>query len=76
MSMDMPNWTPVPRAPDIKDDIPRCGRCLHRAGEHHNATSCSVRGRWLRRCKCSGYTRFDSTTPLTPGPRTSPPGHQ
>ena len=58
-NMNMPNWTPVPRAPDVKDDIPPCGRCRHRAREHRNATSCSVRGRWLRRCKCSGYTRFD-----------------
>ena len=53
------NWTPVPRAPDIKDDVPQCERCHHRAGEHHDATSCSVRGRWLRRCKCIGYTRSD-----------------
>ena len=59
---NQPNWTPVPSAPDIKDDIPPCGRCLHRASEHHNATSCSVRGRWRRRCKCSGYTRFKPTT--------------
>lgn len=69
MNMGMPNWTPVPSAPDIKDDIPPCGRCLHRASEHHNATGCSVRGRWLRRCKCSGYTRFKPATPQAPEPR-------
>jgi hypothetical protein len=62
------NWTPVPIAPVIKDDIPPCERCHHRASEHHHATSCSARGRWGRRCKCSGYTRVDSTDPLAPGP--------
>lgn len=63
MVANQPNWQPVPRAPDIKDDVPPCGRCLHRAGAHHNAASCSVRGRWRRRCKCTGYTR-SSSTPL------------
>lgn len=64
MSFTTPNWTPVPRAPTIKDDVPPCQRCLHRAGAHHDATSCSARGRWGRRCKCDGYTRADSTTPI------------
>ncbi len=64
MSFTTPNWTPVPRAPVIKDDVPPCEHCLHRAGAHHDATSCSARGSWGRRCKCNGYTRSDSTTPI------------
>jgi len=63
MSMSMPNWTPVPSAPEVKDDVPRCERCQHRASAHHTATSCSARGRWRRRCKCSGYARPGSTAP-------------
>jgi hypothetical protein len=63
MVANQPNWTPVPRAPGIKDDVPSCGRCLHQAGAHHHATSCSVRGRWLRRCKCTGYIRPEATPP-------------
>ncbi len=66
MSWNVPGW--IPGAPD-KDDVPPCERCLHRASDHHNATSCSARGRWGRRCGCSGYIRFDSTTPPAPGPR-------
>ena len=43
----------------VEDDIPACGRCGHHAGSHHNVTSCSVRGRWWRHCRCSGYVRSD-----------------
>ncbi len=68
MSWNVPNWVMPPRAPVIKEDIPPCERCLHRASAHHGATSCSVRGRWRRRCQCSGYTRFDSANSPAPGP--------
>jgi hypothetical protein len=60
---NQPNWTPVPRAPDVKDDVPLCGRCQHHAGAHHSATSCSVRRRWVLRCTCTGYTRPEATAP-------------
>jgi len=66
MSWNVPGW--IPGAP-VKDDVPPCARCLHRASAHHDATNCFDRGRWGRRCHCSGYTRFDSTTPLAPPPR-------
>lgn len=39
-----------------------CARCGHRADSHLHPGSCSVRGRWWRRCRCSGYTRSDSMT--------------
>lgn len=63
MISGQPNWTPVPRAPVVSDDIRPCGRCLHRASAHHDPTSCSIRGRWRRRCKCGGYVRSDAATP-------------
>ena len=59
MFPSQPNWTPVTPSPIIKEDIPECARCFHRASSHRSPTSCSVRGRWRRRCKCSGYTRPD-----------------
>ena len=68
MSMNVPGW--IPGAPD-HEDVPPCERCLHRASAHHDAKSCSARGRWGQggwRC-CSGYTRFDATTPLAAPPR-------
>lgn len=64
MSWNSPGW--IPGAP-IKDDVPACGRCGHNASAHHDATSCSVRGSWRRRCRCSGYIRPGSTTPAAPG---------
>jgi hypothetical protein len=30
---------------------------------HHDSGSCSARGLWWRRCRCSGYTGFDSAEP-------------
>jgi len=54
MSWNVPGW--IPGAP-VKDDVPVCGRCGHHASAHPRATSCSVRGRWWRRCRCSGYIR-------------------
>jgi len=56
----------------VGDDIPVCGRCGHHAGSHRNVTSCSVRGRWWRRCRCSGYIRSDSTGFVAPGLLRSP----
>ncbi len=44
----------------VKDDVPVCGRCGHHADAHYDGTGCSVRGRWWRRCRCSGYIRFDA----------------
>jgi hypothetical protein len=41
------------------EDAP-CTRCGHRALSHAHSGTCSVRGRWWRRCPCSGYTGFDS----------------
>ncbi len=57
MSMNTPNWQPVPAAPAAQGGVPPCGRCTHRASAHHDPVSCSARGRWWRRCRCSGYTR-------------------
>jgi hypothetical protein len=37
-----------------------CTCCGHSARSHPDSTSCSHRGRWWRRCMCSGYTGFDS----------------
>jgi hypothetical protein len=62
------NWTPVPRAPTVEDNVPPCAGCLHRADVHHDATSCSARGRWGRRCKCGGYIRSESTSPIASPP--------
>ncbi len=52
----------------IKDDVPVCGHCGHHADAHYNGTGCSVRGRWWRRCRCSGYIKFDPAAPLAAGP--------
>jgi len=30
---------------------------------------CSVRGRWWRRCRCSGYAALDLIASMAPGPR-------
>ena len=30
---------------------------------HADSASCSARGRWWRRCRCSGYTGFDAADP-------------
>ena len=37
-----------------------CIRCGHSARSHPDSSSCSHRGLWWRRCRCSGYTGFDS----------------
>jgi hypothetical protein len=63
VSFNTPNWQPVPARPEIENHVPPCGQCGHHAGEHHNPTSCSVRGRWLRRCRCPGYTKPDPEPP-------------
>jgi hypothetical protein len=65
MSSYMPGLTPG--APVSNDRFPVCERCLHRASSHHDPTSCSARKRWGRRCRCTGYTRFDPATPPAPG---------
>ncbi len=66
MSSYMPG---LPPGPQVSEDVPVCERCLHRASAHHGATSCSVRKRWGRRCRCTGYTRFAPATPPGSGPR-------
>jgi hypothetical protein len=65
MSWNAPGW--IPGAP-IKDATPPCACCGHRADSHLNPGSCSVRGRWWRRCRCSGYIALDWTTPQAAGP--------
>ena len=45
-----------------------CARCGHRADSHLHPGSCTVWERWWRRCRCSGYTTSESTTPVAPGP--------
>ena len=69
MSWNVLGW--IPRGP-VKDDVPPGERCVHRARARHDATGCSARGRWGRwgrRCRGRGYTRFDSTMPFAPAPR-------
>jgi hypothetical protein len=69
MSWNSPGWIP---GAQINDDVPVCGRCGHQASGHHDAVSCSVparlRGRWWRRCRCSGYIKFDPAAPPVAGP--------
>jgi hypothetical protein len=72
MSWNSPGW--IPGAPH-RDDVPVCGRCGHHADAHHDAVSCSVRDRWWRRCRCSGYTRFDPAAPPAAGPSSSVARH-
>ena len=45
-----------------------CARCGHRADSHLHPGSCSVRGRWWRRCQCTGYVTRDPMTPQAPAP--------
>jgi hypothetical protein len=59
-SWNVPGW--IPGVP-IKDDMPLCARCGHRADSHLNPGFCLVRDRWWRRCWCSCYTALDSTIP-------------
>ena len=40
----------------------------HRADSHLHPGSCSVRGRWWRRCRCTGYAARDPMTPQAPAP--------
>ena len=59
-------WPPAPR-PDVSEpEAAPCARCGHRADSHLHPDSCSARGRWSRRCRCSGYTRSESAD-YTPG---------
>jgi hypothetical protein len=67
MSMPFPpnpgNLGPPPGWPRYEDNEPeamKCVHCGHSAGSHHDSVSCSARGRWWRRCRCSGYTGFDA----------------
>jgi hypothetical protein len=57
MAMNPLGPTPGPR---IRTDPGLlCERCGHHADAHHNPASCSVRTRWWRRCRCTGYARTD-----------------
>ena len=51
-------WPPGPRPDASEPAAVPCTRCGHRADSHLHPGSCSVRGRWWRRCRCSGYTRL------------------
>jgi hypothetical protein len=53
-------WPPGPRPDASGPEAVPCVRCGHRADSHLHPGSCSVRGRWWRRCRCSGYTRLES----------------
>jgi hypothetical protein len=55
----------IPGAPN-HDDTQLCARCQHHGSAHHNPTSCSVRGHWLRHCRCGGYT-IQSGSPALAG---------
>jgi hypothetical protein len=61
-----PNQGPLPMraqpAGGGPEDAP-CTRCGHRARSHRNSASCAARGHWWRRCRCTGYTGFDSAEP-------------
>ena len=52
----VPFWR-VPRPELSGPDATPCGRCGHRRDSH--LPSCFVRGRWWRRCRCSGDTLPD-----------------
>jgi hypothetical protein len=61
-----PNQGPLPLGPRSEYGGPEavpCTRCGHRARSHPDSGSCSARGRWWRRCQCSGYTGFDTADP-------------
>jgi len=62
-------WPPGPHPGTGGPEPTPCVRCGHRADSHLHPGSCSVRGRWWRRCRCTGYARPDSATLLTPEPR-------
>jgi hypothetical protein len=40
-----------------------CARCDHRARFHVRSGRCKARGRLWQRCKCTGFTGFDSSAP-------------
>ena len=54
-------WPPGPRPGASGPEAVPCARCGHRADSHLHPGSCSVRSRWWRRCRCSGYIRLEST---------------
>jgi hypothetical protein len=65
---NLPNLGPPPPGPHVYDhsgsEATPCTRCGHRDRSHPDSTSCSARGRWLRRCQCTGYIGFDADDPL------------
>ena len=65
-------WPPGPRSDASEPEAVPCARCGHRADSHLHPDSCSGRGRWGRRCRCSGYTRSESAD-YTPGARPRSP---
>jgi hypothetical protein len=61
-----PSQGPLPRpGPDPRagPEAAPCVSCGHRARLHRGSGSCSARGRWWKRCQCSGYTGFDTAAP-------------
>jgi hypothetical protein len=65
-------WPPGPRSDASTPEAAPCARCGHRTDSHLHQGSCSVRGRWWRRCRCTGYATRDSVTSQAPAP--SSPG--
>lgn len=61
-------WSPGPRPDASGPETRPCARCGHRADSHLHPGSCSVRGRWWRRCRCTGYTTRASMTPQASAP--------
>jgi hypothetical protein len=61
-----PNFGPPPPGPQFDhagSDAPPCIRCGHRDRLHLHAGFCSARGRWWRRCQCTGYIELDTVDP-------------
>jgi len=68
--MSFPNtsgpFQPPPRQERPEHSGPEaapCRRCGHRARSHPDSDYCVARGRWWRRCQCTGYTGFDAADP-------------
>jgi hypothetical protein len=61
-----PNFGPPPPGPHASHSGPEaapCTRCGHRDRSHPDSRSCAARGRWWRRCQCTGYSGFDAVYP-------------
>jgi hypothetical protein len=63
-------WPPGPHPDASGPEAAPCARCGHRADSPFAPGFLLGPGPLVaaRHCRCSGYTRPDSATPLTPGP--------